>query len=50
MVPTGWKLDDHLKESISLRFFASFILKITLLVDDNNEQVVAIELCSMDGS
>jgi hypothetical protein len=51
MLPTGWRLDDHLKESISLRFFASFIPRITLLVDDNNKQVVAIELSSMvDGS
>lgn len=43
-IPTGWTLEEKLKESKALRFFATFIPCITLVVDASNEQVVMILL------
>ncbi|MNI35783.1 hypothetical protein D3C73_898180 [compost metagenome] len=43
-IPTGWTLVDELKESKALRFFATCIPCITLVVDLSNKQVVMIQL------
>jgi hypothetical protein len=43
-IPTGWTFVDELKESKALRFFATFIPTITLVVDLSDKQVVMIQL------
>lgn len=44
LIPTGWTLEEELKESITLRFFATFTPRITLFVDSSNGQVVMLQL------
>jgi hypothetical protein len=44
LIPTGWTIEEELKESITLRFFATFIPCITLVVDSTNRQVVLLQL------
>lgn len=46
LFPTGWNLEDGLIKSPFLVFMASFVPIITLLVDDSNNQVVAVKLSS----
>ncbi|WP_176444819.1 hypothetical protein [Paenibacillus herberti] len=43
-IPTGWTLEDELKNSLVLRFFSNFVPCITLAVDVSNNQVVMIQL------
>jgi hypothetical protein len=43
--PTGWKLDDNLKESVTIRAFSTFAKKIVLVVDDKDMSVVGIDIC-----
>ncbi|SMQ80931.1 hypothetical protein SAMN05444673_4045 [Bacillus sp. OV166] len=42
--PTGWKLDDNLKESVTIRAFSTFAKQIILVVDDNDENVVGLDI------
>ncbi|MFD2043013.1 hypothetical protein ACFSTA_01685 [Ornithinibacillus salinisoli] len=42
--PTGWKLDDDLKESITIRTFSTFAKRIVLLVDETDQSVVSLEI------
>jgi hypothetical protein len=44
LIPTGWTLEEELKDSITLRFFATFVPFITLFVDSSNRQVVMLQL------
>ncbi len=44
LLPTGWKLDEEVRHSAFLGFIASFIPAITLLVDENTSDVVALKL------
>ena len=44
LIPTGWKLQDELKASLFLRSFSNFVPTIDLLVDESNNEVIAIEL------
>jgi hypothetical protein len=48
-IPTGWILEDELKESKTLRFFATFVPCITLVVDDSKKQVVMLQLSGDSG-
>ncbi|MDQ0887825.1 hypothetical protein QFZ81_002913 [Paenibacillus sp. V4I9] len=48
-IPTGWILVDDLKESKTLRFFATFVPCITLVVDESNKQVVMLQLSGDSG-
>ncbi|MFE4429961.1 hypothetical protein ACFRH9_23375 [Peribacillus butanolivorans] len=42
--PTGWKLDDNLKESVTIRAFSTFAKQIVLVVDDKNMSVVGLDI------
>ncbi|WP_245805841.1 hypothetical protein [Bacillus alkalicellulosilyticus] len=42
--PTGWKLEDDLKESVTIRTFSTFAKQIVLVVDDNNMSVVGLDI------
>jgi hypothetical protein len=42
--PTGWKLEDELRNSITLRTFCSFVPHIELVVDVDDLSVVGLEL------
>ncbi|WP_078554359.1 hypothetical protein [Bacillus alkalicellulosilyticus] len=42
--PTGWKLEDNLKESVTIRTFSTFAKQIVLIVDDKNMNVVGLDI------
>jgi hypothetical protein len=42
--PTGWKLDDTLKESVTIRAFSTFAKQIVLVVDDKDKSVVGLNI------
>ncbi|MFF5400342.1 hypothetical protein ACFY5J_23985 [Peribacillus butanolivorans] len=42
--PTGWKLDDNLKESVTIRAFSTFAKQIVLVVNDKNMSVVGLDI------
>lgn len=44
LVPTGWFLDDSLKESITIRSFCTFANKIVLVVDESNLEVICLDI------
>ncbi|MGN5653042.1 hypothetical protein [Bacillus sp. Brlt_9] len=44
LVPTGWILEDSLKESITLRSFCTFANKIVLVVDESNQEVISLDI------
>jgi hypothetical protein len=44
LLPTGWVLKDELKESVSLRFFASFCPRLLLVVDADDMRIVGLDI------
>ncbi len=44
LVPTGWLLEDSLKESILIRSFCTFANKIVLVVDESNQEVISLDI------
>lgn len=40
--PRGWKLDNNLKESVTIRAFSTFAKQIVLVVDDRDMSVVGL--------
>ncbi|NIA58493.1 hypothetical protein G5716_04975 [Bacillus pacificus] len=44
LVPTGWFLEDSLKESITIRSFCTFANKIVLVVDESNQEVISLDI------
>ncbi|MEK4229380.1 hypothetical protein [Solibacillus sp. FSL H8-0538] len=40
--PTGWKLEDELQNSITIRTFITFAKQIILFVDDKDKNVVLL--------
>ncbi|MCZ8535294.1 hypothetical protein [Psychrobacillus psychrodurans] len=42
--PTGWKLDDNLKESLTIRAFITFAKKIVLVVDNKDMSVIELHI------
>ncbi|KXY31477.1 hypothetical protein [Bacillus sp. FSL K6-0067] len=44
LLPTGWILEDSLKESITIRSFCTFANKIVLVVDESNQEVISLDI------
>ncbi|TLS50790.1 hypothetical protein FE782_19030 [Paenibacillus antri] len=44
LIPTGWSFHDDLRHSIFLNFITLIIPAVTLLVDENTSEVVALKL------
>lgn len=44
LVPTGWFLEDSLKESIKIRSYCNFANKIVLVVDESNQEVFSLHI------
>ncbi|AGE79018.1 hypothetical protein U0X57_28630 [Bacillus thuringiensis] len=44
LLPTGWFLEDSLKESIIIRSFCTFANKIVLVVDESNQEVIYLDI------
>ncbi len=44
LMPTGWFLEDSLKESITIRSFCTFANNIVLVVDESNQQVICLDI------
>ncbi|WP_066400259.1 hypothetical protein [Neobacillus mesonae] len=42
--PTGWKLDDKLKDSVTIRTFSTFAKQIVLVVDHKDMSVVGLDI------
>lgn len=42
--PTGWTLEDHLQQSVTIRAFSTFAKHIVLVVDDKDMSVVLLEI------
>ncbi|ADU32187.1 hypothetical protein [Evansella cellulosilytica] len=42
--PTGWKLEDSLKESVTIRSFSTFAKQIVLVVDEKDMSVVGLDI------
>jgi hypothetical protein len=42
--PTGWKLDDRLKESVTIRAFSTFAKQIVLVVDNKDMSIVGLDI------
>ncbi|NOU96369.1 hypothetical protein GC093_24595 [Paenibacillus sp. LMG 31456] len=42
--PTGWVLHDELKNSVALRFFASFCPRVGLVVDADDMKIVGFDI------
>ncbi|WEG14514.1 hypothetical protein PU629_09210 [Pullulanibacillus sp. KACC 23026] len=43
--PTGWILDDTLKESITIRAFSPFAKQMVLVIDEQDKTVVGLDIC-----
>ncbi|GEL77202.1 hypothetical protein [Tenuibacillus multivorans] len=42
--PTGWKLNEHLKESVTIRAFSTFAKQIVLVVNEEDMRVVGLDI------
>ncbi|NHM33826.1 hypothetical protein [Neobacillus terrae] len=42
--PTGWVLEDHLKESVAIRSFSPFAKQMVLVVDGTDKSVVGLDI------
>jgi hypothetical protein len=44
LMPSGWFLDDSLRESVTLQSLSTFAKQIILMVNENDNRVIAIEV------
>ncbi|MDB5052351.1 MAG: hypothetical protein JWM44_401 [Bacilli bacterium] len=44
ITPTGWSLEENLKESITIRTFCTFANKIILVIDTKDRSVVGLDI------
>jgi hypothetical protein len=44
LIPSGWFLDDTLKESVTLQSISTFAKQIILVVNENDNRVIAIDI------
>lgn len=42
--PTGWKLEDNLQDSVTIRAFSTFAKQIVLVVNDKDMSVVGLDI------
>ena len=42
--PTGWTLEDNLKESVTIRTFSSFAKQVVLVVNVSDKSVVGVDI------